>query len=342
MFVAPRHSRASPISTPPSKQRFDRFMEAALHDPDHGYYARRISAVGGPRADFTTAPMLSGAPARAIAARLLDSHRRLGTADAIEVGPGEGTLIHQVRAALPWRTRKKIRFHLVESSPTLTERQQQTLGTRHFDWHADPATALAACGGRAFIFSNELVDAFPVRRFRYLDGKWHESFVFHREAVRFEVFEPPVDIPDSSFFEHPAPDATTVEIHDSYLRWLTGWTDSWTTGEMLTIDYGGRLGSFHRNGPAGTLRAYLLHQRITGPAVLANPGRQDITADVNFDDLVRWGESLGLKTVTLHSLREFLLPHATPADRQLLDPQGAGSAFQVLLQSRSRSRETSG
>jgi SAM-dependent MidA family methyltransferase len=322
--------------------RFDRFMEAALHDPDHGYYARRISAVGGTRADFTTAPMLSGAPARAVAARVLAFHRESGIRDVIELGPGEGTLIQQVRASLPWLLRRRIRFHLVESSAALSKRQRANLGTRHFHWHRDPSIALASCRGRAFLFSNELVDAFPVRRFRYRDGDWSESYVLADGDSRSEHFEPTRGLPDSSFFSESPPESTTVEVHASYRHWLADWIDSWTAGQMLTIDYGGPLDHFRRNGPLGTLRAYLLHQRITGPDILSNPGRQDITADVNFDDLIRWGGQLGLETNSLLSLADFLVPHASPSDSQLLSTDGAGSAFQVLLQSRSRSCETSG
>ena len=106
---------------------------------------------------------------------------------------------------------------------------------------------------------------------------------------------------------------------------------------MVENHSNGPLSHFRRNGPAGTLRGYLLHQRITGPAILANPGRQDITADVNFDDLSRWAGHHGIHTTSLLSLGEFLAPHADPsshADRQLLEPGGAGSAFQVLRQRR--------
>ncbi len=42
----------------------EKFMERALYDPEHGYYSRRITGVGR-HGDFTTAPMLSGAPAKA-------------------------------------------------------------------------------------------------------------------------------------------------------------------------------------------------------------------------------------------------------------------------------------
>ena len=50
----------------PSPIPFEQFMAQALHDPVHGYYARRIHSVGR-GGDFTTAPMLSEAPALAIA-----------------------------------------------------------------------------------------------------------------------------------------------------------------------------------------------------------------------------------------------------------------------------------
>ena len=34
---------------------------------------------------------------------------------------------------------------------------------------------------------------------------------------------------------------------------------------------------------------------------------QDLTADVNFSDLVRWGEELGFQTLSLETQRDFLL-----------------------------------
>jgi SAM-dependent MidA family methyltransferase len=79
-------------------------------------------------------------------------------------GPGEGKLAAAVMAALPWHLRWKTRLHLVETSTPLAELQRKTLRGKA-TWHQNPAAALHACGGTAVIFSNELVDAFPVRRF---------------------------------------------------------------------------------------------------------------------------------------------------------------------------------
>src|SRR5690606_37575823 len=123
--------------------RADRFMAAALHDPERGYYARRIRGVGR-RGDFTTAPMLSPALGRAIASWARGAMRESACGDLIELGPGEGTLAASVLSALPWWTRRRIRLHLVESSAPLREKQGEILGKRAI-WHDSIGSALDAC-----------------------------------------------------------------------------------------------------------------------------------------------------------------------------------------------------
>lgn len=313
--------------------RFDQFMERALHDPDHGYYARRISGIGR-RGDFTTAPMMSGAPARALAAWAAQALRDTGCRDLIEIGPGEGALAAAVLVHLPWRTRWKTRLHLVETSPALTELQKERLGNRA-RWHRTLHEALAACAGRAVIFSNELVDAFPVRRFQLTPDGWRELAVSFDENHRAcETLLPPAPLPPSSSFAHAHPPGQRIEVHDSYREWLASWLPAWRAGRLLTIDYGAPATTLYHRRPNGTLRAYLLHQRLEGPAIYDNPGRQDLTADVNFTDLTEWAAPWASASEPL-PLAGFIRPFADPAnlaDRVLLDPDGAGTAFLVLDQ----------
>jgi SAM-dependent MidA family methyltransferase len=73
--------------------------------------------------------------------------------------------------------------------------------------------------------------------------------------------------------------------------------------------------------------------------IYRRPGQQDLTADVNFEDLLRWSEPLGLGEVAYTTQREFVqkwYPRAlaleNPATRFVLDPAGAGTAFKVLHQ----------
>jgi SAM-dependent MidA family methyltransferase len=312
---------------------FEEFMRRALHDPRRGYYARRITAVGK-RGDFTTAPMLSTAPARAIAAWATDAMRETRCRNLIEIGPGEGRLAAAVMAALPWTMRWKTRLHLVETSAPLREAQQKLLGKKA-RWHEHPAAALDACGGAAVIFSNELVDAFPARRFRRCGEDWREMAVsFSHDGRITHSLLPPAPLPDSSVFSlSPAqfPEGQVVEVHDSYRRWQEEWLPKWKRGRRLTIDYGAAVELLYQRRPQGTVRAYLLQQRLEGDDIYQNIGRQDITADINFTDLMKWSEK-EMESQNLGSMSRFLLLYAGNdlADPLLLEANGAGEAFQVL------------
>lgn len=306
---------------------FEKFMAWALHDPKHGYYARRISGVGR-SGDFTTAPMLSDAPARAIAAWAARALRETRCRDLIEIGPGEGRLAAAVRRFLPWRIRWKTQLRLVETSAPLIELQKSLLGSRAV-WHRHLSEALDACGGQAVIFSNELVDAFPVRRFQKSTGGWEELAVHYDEfRTAHESLLPPAPLPDSSGFLESHPLGQRIEVHESYQRYLSEWLPRWKSGRMLTIDYGAEADRIYHRRPHGTLRAYLLQQRLEGPAIYENAGRQDLTADVNFTDLQNWSAPW-VREQTLLTFREFL---EGPMPHPFRESDGAGEVFLVLEQ----------
>ena len=248
--------------------------------------------------------MLSEALARAIAAWAARAMRETGCRDLIEIGPGEGKLAAAVLKHLPWRLRWRTRLHLVETSAPLAEIQKTHLG-RRARWHDSPAAALAACNGRAVVFSNELVDAFPVRLFEKQSEGWREIAVsFDAPGTATESLLPPAPLPPSSGFSEAHPEGQRIEVHDSYRTWLSEWLPLWKAGRMLTIDYGSPAETLYQRRPRGTLRAYLLHQRLEGTAIYQNPGRQDITADVNFSDLVEWSAPW-TTDVKLQTLAEF-------------------------------------
>ncbi len=304
-------------------------MHHALYDPKRGYYSRKITGVGR-RGDFTTAPMLSEAPARAIAAWAAKAMKKYGCRDLIEIGPGEGKLAATVLTHLPWHLRWRTRLHLVETSAPLAEIQRRALGERA-RWHESPAAALKACGGRAVIFSNELVDAFPVRRFQKTADGWCELAVsFDGAGCANESLLSPAPLPESSGFSNDK-DGQWIEVHESYRRWLEDWLPHWKSGRMLTIDYGAAAERLYQRRPRGTIRGYLMQQRIEGAGIYENIGRQDLTADVNFTDLMDWSRPW-VQEQSLMSLAEFMAGHA--GESALTDPDGAGGAFLVLDQVR--------
>ncbi len=308
-------------------------MQRALHDPQRGYYARRIKRVGT-RGDFTTAPMLSEMPAKAIAAWAARAMAQTGCRDLIEIGPGEGKLAAAVMKNLPLHIRWKTRLHLIETSVPLTELQKNLLG-KSACWHHSPAEALAQCGGKAVMFSNELVDAFPVQRFQKTAHGWCEMAVsFDLTGKTNESLMPPAPLPDSSGFLENHPLGQKIEIHDSYRRWLLDWLPLWKAGRILTIDYGTTADALYHRRPGGTVRGYWQHHRIEGLEIYQNIGHQDLTADVNFTDLMRWSARWTTDTqlTDLHSFLNTQRLTISPVDLQLTDSDGAGGAFLVLDQ----------
>ena len=97
--------------------RFDAFQEAALYDPEGGYYERagRVGRTG----DFVTGPSWHPAFGRTMA-RI---SRRLGLPDLVDVGAGEGELLSAADGALrAWGIRDQFRLAGVERSTVRRER----------------------------------------------------------------------------------------------------------------------------------------------------------------------------------------------------------------------------
>ncbi|WP_206171109.1 SAM-dependent methyltransferase [Phragmitibacter flavus] len=313
-------------------------MARALFDPSKGYYTANVGTVGR-RGHFSTSATASTLLAQGIA-RWIKSQIQKPAPAIIEVGGGDGSLMHDLRRTLGWWQSRRYQWHMVEVSPVLQLKQREKLGTS-VTWHQQLHSALDECNGNALIYHNELVDAFPVRLLQWsaVDSQWQEIHLQQEQPTWKETLLPfpPSDIPFTPLsVTPPAQPRQRIELHESYHQWLHSWAPHWKNGAMLTIDYGDLFPAIYHRRPTGTLRAYLHHQTLTGPELYLNMGRQDITSDVNFSDLIAWGNSLGWQAEPLLTQREFLLPVASKkpsaADAFLLEEFGAGTAFKVLVQ----------
>ena len=294
---------------------FDTFMGIALHDPGCGYYARNIRGIGA-RGDFTTVPKISDALGNAVARWLREEEEAAGwkSFHAIECGPGDGSLAAGAMAALGWLGRRRVTMHLVETSAPLRELQKSKLRGKRVHWHDDISSALGACDGRALIYHNEFFDAFPCRVFRKENGGWSELHLRVEGGRLAEIFlAPQRPLPGSEVFGRPWLEGQRVEVFESVRVWMSDLAASWRGGAMLAIDYGGSAETIYRRRPGGTLRAYRGQQRFDGDEVYKMPGRQDITADVNFDDLARWAAELRWAASAAAPLTE-LAPDAPGAE----------------------------
>lgn len=319
---------------------FDEFMELALYDPEHGYYTTGIGDVGGRGGDFATSATLSPGLGRAIAGWMraeIAHHGWRGAVDLVEIGGGNGALASAVRRALGWWRRRRLRYRLVEVSPVLRARQQERLGKGgSVFWHGTIGEALAACGGRALIVSNELVDAFPAKWLQWDGARWREIGVAYDPARGLgEVFgEEPRGLAWEEFsamaLENP-PVGQRIEIQPAYRDWLGELAGEWRGGSILTIDYGAATAdAIYSRRPGGTMRAYCKHERIEGAGVYARFGKQDLTCDVNFADLAAWGGALGWETAFLEPQARFFERFGVAEDA--MGRGGPGDSFLVLSQ----------
>ncbi|MEM9081916.1 MAG: SAM-dependent methyltransferase, partial [Verrucomicrobiota bacterium] len=203
-------------------------MQTALYHPERGYYTSRIKTVGR-GGDFATSATLSDSLARAIAHQFQKS----GLRNLIEVGPGDGSLAATIRRNLPLFKRLRLQQHLVELSPVLSAQQKKrNPKARH---HSSIASALQICQGHAFIYSNELVDAFPVRIFRTSAAAAPEELFLNQQSSTWhESWQPATNLPASTFFSTKLNPHQRFEVHETYHTWFSSWQDHWHTGQILT------------------------------------------------------------------------------------------------------------
>lgn len=312
------------------------FMEIALYDEQQGYYSARVQHIGY-RGDFSTSATQSDLLARRLVAHWRQACTAFGcTLPFIEFGGGNGDLALGIARQLSFWERLRARYYMVDRSPGL-RRLQAMVGGHFVRVYATPEAALKHAGGKAFIFCNELPDAFPARQFTYRGGQWLELGLSVRDGQITEAARPCPDLPESSAFRRWCTEGQVIEVHESYHRWYAQWQPHWQGGAFITIDYGEPNDTLYHRRPAGTLRGYLAHTLLSKEEIIATAGRCDITADVNFTDLQQLATRNAGDLVQLCTQRDYLLPcvdPTNPADAHLTAIPGAGDHFHVLTQHR--------
>ncbi|HEX8186037.1 MAG TPA: SAM-dependent methyltransferase [Blastocatellia bacterium] len=331
----------------------EEFMRAALYHPEAGYYALNVRNIGR-RGDFSTAATLSPALGHAIARWAMKRRRALKPRwhwNLIEAGAGTGQLARAVLEGLSPLDRARVVYHIVEVSPALRRLQEEALAGRRARWHNSVNDALSDASGEALIFSNELVDAFPCLQVVRTGKQWSKVMVA-RSNEGFEERFVPLD--DKRLSDWPASaiargdrfaEGQRCELHLDYAEWLRSFSREFKRGWLLTIDYGESIESLYHRHPGGTLRGYSFHSMAQGLEIYERFGQQDLTADVNFTDLITWGEICGLRATRFETQRDFIIRNLPDAERRarrdaalafVLNPQGMGEAFKVLEQAKIR------
>jgi SAM-dependent MidA family methyltransferase len=308
---------------------FARFMDLALHHPEHGYYAAGGSRIGE-AGDFITASDLGPAFGRALARQIIEVDRVLGrpaVLDVLEHGAGRGYLARDVLDALALdarELRERIAYTLVDRSRGMREAQERVVPEARV---LSPAEAPRRCTG--CVLAVELFDALPVHRLRRRDGRLLEVYVDLDRAGKLVESEGEPTPEAEAWAERygaAAESGSEAEACPAALDLLDAFDRELERGIVFVIDYGEEAPKLYAPARrAGTLLAYFRH--TTNVSFLERVGRQDLTAHVNFSALEDRARELGLRVLGRTTQDRFLVANGIleefvqPTLREVHDPR---------------------
>lgn len=302
---------------PAATLRFDRFAEIALYHPTHGYYRQTRRRVGREEGtDFYTATTSSPVFGDLIAAAcvtLLEG-RSPGDFRFVEIGaePGGGVLggvDHPFAEVVLLGAGQDLRLE-----------------------------------GPCVVFSNELFDAQPFRRFARRENRWQEVHASLAAGGSLSEVELPAE--DAAFLPDALPDGYRIDAPVAAEALANRLAEQPWRGLFLAFDYGKSWAQLVSATPNGTARAYRRHRQHND--LLANPGDQDLTCHVCWDWLAKSLTNHRFSSPRLESQEAFfvrwaagriesLMRRSASGDgaearslTQLLHPAYLGQKFEVL------------
>ena len=334
---------------------FDRFMQLALYAPDLGYYAhgsRKFGALPASGSDFVTAPELSPLFGQALAAQVADSLAATGTDEVWEFGAGSGALAEQLMTALHARGQPLARYTIVDVSASLRARQQDRLAPL---LQAQPGLRIEWANAlpqslRGVVVGNEVLDAMPVQLLVRQQGEWLERGVRLSEEKTAPALAPSALSATQNvaiqfiWQDRPTPLRPPVAVdgaHD-YLTEIHPQAHAFTTtvaealqrggaGAAYFIDYGfPEAEYYHPQRSAGTLVCHRAHRVDDDP--LADVGRKDITAHVNFTGVALAAQDAGLDVLGYTSQGRFLLNCGIAQAMEAADLPTRANAMKLLAE----------
>ncbi|GFN30378.1 class I SAM-dependent methyltransferase [Paenibacillus xylaniclasticus] len=355
---------------------FSRYMELCLYDERFGYY-RSGGVRTGRNGDFYTSGAIGGVMGK-MWARFL--HNVSAQADKppvmIEWAAGAGAMTAALLTAWSdyapeWL--RSIDYWAVDDHPqhleSTREKIQSILSSNpevcpvHITCSAEAIDRLAVLSNEktVFIAANELIDAMPVHRVVMRNGQLAEMGVCIQSkggvASSFGYAYMPLSTPELAI--SVAEDGVSLaegqlsEVNLSAERWLAELGSVVRSGMLLLADYGHDAEEYraaHRM--QGTLLCYRNHIAHDNPFLV--PGKQDITAHVNFTALKRAAERSGWSTAYEATQLQFLLDQGVMelladhdginpfsdlakrnrAVRQLLLSDGMSETFKIIVLTR--------
>ena len=344
---------------------FREWMQAALYDERAGYYCRLDRIPQGRAGDYRTAPESSPLFAATFAwyfSKLFaELFLEMGSPPAwtiFEAGAGGGEFAHGVL--------KSLEAHY----PEVFSATSYVIDEVSADARAKSAARVSEFGDRVtfrslaevaepaivgIVFSNELIDAFPVHRVIMRDGRLRELCVgLDRSDFVWVERDPHQSVAEyCGRIELRLAEGQIAEINLAAEEFISRAAGLFAHGYLVTVDYGAERSELLDSPDRfnGTLRAFHRHQLITN--ALARPGEQDLTTTVDWTQIKEAGRRAGLRAVRLERLDHFLLSEGllqrlsevlaqtqdqvealrlSTSAREMIMPHGLAASFQILVQ----------
>ncbi len=360
--------------SPEKKITFADYMNLCLYDLEYGYYNSKNIAIGE-GGDFFTSASLSSYFGELFALQLEELWRVLERPKPfhlVEFGAGEGQLAVNILQYLSNNFSdffSCLEYIIIEKSSILKDKQQriiqENLGNfqqvKWDEWDNIDDNSLLGC-----VFSNELIDAFPVHLIEFHQGILQEIYLVNQDNILTEVLGGLSTTEIADYFDRLKinfddkfyPNNYRTEVNLNGLYWLKTVADKLKQGYLLTIDYGYSADKYyHPQRFKGTLKCYYQHRHHDNPYI--NIGCQDITSHVNFTALEVYGDLYNLSKIgyipqalflmnlglgdRISELSSGKIPIGEVIERRnqlhnLINPQGLGN-FGVLLQGKNLTSE---
>jgi len=302
----------------------NQYMALCLTHPEHGYYTSKDPF--GITGDFITAPEISQIFGELTGLWLASQWMQQGKPDPFilcELGPGRGTLMADILRAgrnVPGFV-EAAKPVLVEISPTLAEIQKSNIDHPEVSW----TNFGDIPQGPLFLIANEFFDALPIRQFRRSEQGWNEVFIATDEDEKLIWALSPDEAPTDALPPEiqSLGEGAIIEICPSATVVMAGIAERINSngGVALIIDYG-----YETYDGKETFRAIKGHGHVEP---LAEPGKADLTAFVNFTTLAGATGDSGVSVQGPVTQSAFLLSMGAQQRAEMLMKNNPGEAGDI-------------
>ena len=298
---------------------FDSYMELVLYHPQFGYYTHPRKRIGK-SGDFITSVSIGHCFGKLLARHLALPIGKLAGSpgDLLLVEPGaEGghlalDVMRELERVLPAAVYKRLCYVAIEPFPSKKKHLMEVFEDVDAGRFRVVSRWQELAGSRGVLVANEFLDAMPVKRLRWRNGRWLQICVADGEQTEavFNEVEVPIENPELSRVADTLPlsldDGFTIELNMGLKGWFHDLSHAFEMLYCCLIDYGLCEGEvFSPARKAGTLRGYLRHHVHDCP--FSRPGITDLTAHVDFDRVIATAKTAGFDVINFTDQHRFLV-----------------------------------